>query len=115
MTSRRPPKAPTGMPPPMILPRVVRSGRTPYRACAQGPLQDVGVVRLKVTSLSATPLEIVYDLQGTNAEKIPVWSYVDSSATRMPGQTRDKGAVNVSPTHVDKGARVVPKRVTLLP
>ena len=55
---------------------------TPYRACAQGPLQDVGVVRLKVTSLSATPLEIVYDLQGTNAENIPVWSYVDSIATR---------------------------------
>ena len=28
MMSRRPPKAPTGMPPPMILPKVVRSGRT---------------------------------------------------------------------------------------
>jgi hypothetical protein len=88
---------------------------TPYRACAQGPLQDVGVVRLKVTSLSATPLEIVYDLQGTNAEKIPVWSYVDSIATLMPGQTLDRGTVNVSPTHVDKGARVVFKRVTVLP
>jgi hypothetical protein len=31
MMSRRPPNAPTGMPPPMILPSVVRSGRTPYK------------------------------------------------------------------------------------
>src|SRR2546428_821443 len=34
MTSARPPKAPTGRPPPMILPNVVRSGRTPKRSCA---------------------------------------------------------------------------------
>src|SRR5260370_775338 len=34
MMSRRPPKAPTGMPPPMILPSVVKSGRTPYSVCA---------------------------------------------------------------------------------
>ena len=32
--SRRPPKAPTGRPPPMILPKVVRSGRTPKRSWA---------------------------------------------------------------------------------
>jgi hypothetical protein len=88
---------------------------TPYRACAQGPLQDVGVVRLKVTSLSPTPLEVVYELQGTNAEGIPVWFYVDSIGTLLPSQTLDKGAVNVSPTHVDKGARVILKRVTVLP
>jgi hypothetical protein len=88
---------------------------TPYTACAQGPLQDVGVVRLKVTSLSAAPLLVVYDLQGTNAEGVPVWSYVDSIGTLMPSQTLDKGAVNVSPTHVDKGARVVLKRLTVLP
>jgi hypothetical protein len=88
---------------------------TPYKACAQGPLQDVGVVRLKITSLSAAPLELVFDLQGTNAEGIPVWSYVDSIAGLMPSQTLDVGDVNVSPTHVDKGARVVLKRVTVLP
>lgn len=88
---------------------------TPYRACAQGPLQDVGVVRLKITSLNATPLVVVYDLQGTNAEGIPVWSFVDSIPTLMPNQTLDKGTVNVSPTHVDKGARVVLKQVTVLP
>jgi hypothetical protein len=29
MISRLPPKQPTGMPPPMILPKVVRSGVTP--------------------------------------------------------------------------------------
>jgi len=29
ITSRRPPNAPTGIPPPMILPRQVRSGTTP--------------------------------------------------------------------------------------
>ena len=32
--ARRPPKAPTGMPPPMTLPSVVRSGVMPYSACA---------------------------------------------------------------------------------
>ena len=35
MMSSRPPYAPTGMPPPMILPSVVMSGVTPYRPCAQ--------------------------------------------------------------------------------
>ncbi len=33
MISRLPPKAPTGMPPPMIFPSVVRSGRTPETSC----------------------------------------------------------------------------------
>jgi hypothetical protein len=32
--SARPPYAPIGIPPPMILPSVVRSGRTPNRSCA---------------------------------------------------------------------------------
>jgi hypothetical protein len=88
---------------------------TPYAACAQGPLQDVGVVRLKVTSLSAAPLQIVYELQGTNAEGIPVWSYPDSIASLMPSQMLDVGQVSVTPTHVDKGARVVLKRVDVVP
>ncbi len=35
MMSRRPPKAAAGMPPPMTLPRQVRSGVMPYSACAQ--------------------------------------------------------------------------------
>ena len=34
MMSRRPPNAPTGRPPPITLPSVVRSGRMPKRACA---------------------------------------------------------------------------------
>ncbi len=34
MRSARPPYAPTGSPPPMILPRQVRSGRTSATACA---------------------------------------------------------------------------------
>src|SRR2546430_12146328 len=34
MRSARPPYAPTGIPPPMILPSVVRSGRTWSRSCA---------------------------------------------------------------------------------
>ena len=34
MMSRRPPTAPTGSPPPMILPKVVRSGVTPTIVCA---------------------------------------------------------------------------------
>ena len=34
MTSARPPNAASGRPPPTILPRIVRSGRTPNRSCA---------------------------------------------------------------------------------
>ena len=34
MTARRPPTAPIGSPPPMILPKVVRSGSPPYLAWA---------------------------------------------------------------------------------
>ncbi len=33
MMSRRPPNAPTGMPPPITLPSVVRSGTTPVMPC----------------------------------------------------------------------------------
>src|SRR5258705_2003491 len=51
---------------------------TPYEACAQGPLQDAGVVQLTITSLASAPIFIKYDLQGLNASGTPVWSHQDS-------------------------------------
>jgi hypothetical protein len=50
----------------------------PYEACAQGPLVDIGVVDLKITSLASTPLFIKYDVQGLNASGTPVWSHADT-------------------------------------
>jgi len=88
---------------------------TPYRACAQGPLQDVGVVRARITSLSAAPLMLTYDLQGLDADGIPVWFYPDSIGSLMPNQTLDLGEVSTTPTHVDAGARVILKSVSILP
>jgi hypothetical protein len=87
----------------------------PYAACAQGPLQDVGAVRLSVTSTASTPLAIEFDVQGLNADSIPVWSQPGQIQRIMPGQTVDVGQISVSPTHVDHGAKVILKSVAILP
>ena len=78
----------------------------PYAACAQGPLQDVGAVRLSVTSIAATPLAIEFDVQGLNADSIPVWSQPGQIQRIAPGQTVEVGQISTSPTHVDHGAKV---------
>lgn len=88
---------------------------TPYRACAQGPLQDVGVVTLKVTSLSAVPLALAFDVQGLNKDSIPVWKQNMVIARLNPGETVDAGQVTVSPTHLDLGALIVLTQADILP
>jgi hypothetical protein len=88
---------------------------TPYAACAQGPLQDVGVVTLKVTSLSAVPLALKFDVQGLNKDSIPVWKQPMVLPRLDPGQTVDLGQVTVSPTHLDLGALVVLTQADVLP
>lgn len=88
---------------------------TPYEACAQGPLQDVGVVRLTVTSTASTPLSIAYDVQGLNADGIPVWFQPGVIQRINPQETLDMGELTVSPTRVNLGAKVVLTSVTVLP
>lgn len=88
---------------------------TPYEACAQGPLQDVGVVHLSVTSTSSTPLRLEYDVQGLNADGIPVWFQPGVIQRIDPKETLDMGTITVSPTRVNLGARVVLTSVTVLP
>ena len=88
---------------------------TPYKACAQGPLQDVGAVRLTVTSMASTPLAIEYDVQGLNAVGVMIWDRAGTIQRIMPNETVEVGDVGVSPTHVDVGARVVLTSVTVLP
>ena len=88
---------------------------TPYEACREGPLQDVGVVRLTVTSLAATPLALEFDVQGLNKDSIPAWKQAGSIARIMPGETVDVGRVFVTPTRVNLGARIVLTAVTVLP
>jgi hypothetical protein len=88
---------------------------TPYEACAQGPLQDVGVVRLTVTSLASTPLAIAYDVQGLNVDGVPVWFQPGVIQRINPKETLDMGEVTVSPTRVNLGAKVVLTSVTVLP
>jgi len=87
---------------------------TPYEACAQGPLQDVGVVRLKVTSLAAKPLELKFDVQGLNADSIPVWKQAVVIPRIAPNETLDLGEVTVTPTQLRLGALIVLSGVTVL-
>jgi hypothetical protein len=87
----------------------------PYAACAQGPLQDVGAVRLSVTSTATAPLALDFEVQGLNADSIPVWSQPGTIQRIMPGETVEVGQISVSPTHVDHGAKVILKSVAILP
>jgi hypothetical protein len=88
---------------------------TPYAACAQGPLQDVGVVRLKVTSLSPTPLALSFDVQGLNKDSIPVWKQLRVLPRLDPNTTVDLGQVIVSPTKLELGAQIVLTKADILP
>ena len=67
MMSRRPPNAPTGMPPPTILPSVVRSGLMPYSACAPP---------------SATRKPVI---TSSKISTLPCWSHTVRSVSRNPG------------------------------
>jgi hypothetical protein len=88
---------------------------TPYEACAQGPLQDVGVVRLKVTNTYATPLAIEYDVQGIDTDSIPMWFQPGSIPRILPNETIDLGELVTTPTKLNLGARVILTSVTVLP
>ena len=88
---------------------------TPYEACAQGPLEDVGAIRATVTNISSQPLLLVFDLQGVNAAGLMVWDHVARVDRILPNETVDLGQVGVSTFHVDLGAKVVFTEVTILP
>jgi hypothetical protein len=88
---------------------------TPYAACAQGPLQDVGVVELTITSLASTPLSIAYDVQGLNASGNMMWNYASKVVRIMPNETVSVGQVAVTPVRVDLGAKVVLTAVDPVP
>ena len=88
---------------------------TPYEACAQGPLEDVGAIRATVTNISSLPLLLVFDLQGVNAAGLMVWDHVARVEHILPNETVDLGQVGVSTFHVDLGAKVVFTEVTILP
>jgi hypothetical protein len=81
----------------------------PYAACAQGPLQDVGVVDLTITSLASTPLFIKYDVQGLNTSGTPVWSHADTLGLVIaPSQTISVGQIATTPQKLGTGnARVL--------
>src|SRR6476661_491245 len=81
---------------------------TPYAACAQGPLQDVGNVSLTITSLVPKPVFIKYDVQGLDAPGIPVWSHADTIGfTLTPSQTLNVGQITTSAQQLGNGgARV---------
>ena len=81
---------------------------TPYAACADGPLQDVGNVSLAITSLVSKPIVIKYDVQGLNADGIPKWSHPDTLGVRLEaGQTLSVGQIVTTPVQLGiGGARV---------
>mmetsp|Transcript_202 Transcript_202/g.733 ORF Transcript_202/g.733 Transcript_202/m.733 type:complete len:245 (+) Transcript_202:131-865(+) len=76
MISRRPPYAPTGSPPPMTLPIVVRSGVTPQYSCAH-PLLILNPV-MTSSNVKSAPSAVVIsrrpsrkDLSGTMKPELP--------------------------------------------
>jgi hypothetical protein len=81
---------------------------TPYSACAQGPLQDVGNVSLTITSVAPNPVFLKYDVQGLDGSGVPVWSHADTlGVTLAPNQTLSVGEITTSPQPLGPGgARV---------
>lgn len=90
---------------------------TPYEACAQGPLQDVGVVVLSITSVAPAPVFIKYDVQGLDAAGIPVWSYADTVGFILaPNRTIAIGEITTSTQALGAGgARVLLQAAELVP
>ena len=87
---------------------------TPYAACAQGPLQDVGQVDLTITSTSAVPLTVFYDVQGLNASGSPIWHYEDTLGVHLtPQQVVAKGQITLTPQRLDTGIRVLLTRILI--
>src|SRR5436189_1002588 len=66
---------------------------TPYKACAQGPTQDVGVVRAKITSLYPVTVKLYYDVQGLRPDGLLAWGHPDSIQVLKPNETLDLGEV----------------------
>jgi hypothetical protein len=90
---------------------------TPYAACADGPLQDVGNVSLTVTSLAPQPIFLKYDVQGLNTSGVMVWSHADTiGVTLAPNQTLSVGTIATTPEPLDPGgARVLLQAANYVP
>ncbi len=89
----------------------------PYAACAQGPLVDVGVVDLTITSLASAPVFIKYDVQGLNTSGNPVWSHADTIGIVVaPSQTISVGQIAVTAQPLNTGkARVLLQAAEIVP
>jgi hypothetical protein len=90
---------------------------TPYSACAQGPLEDVGNVSLTIKSLAPAPVFIKYDVQGLNSSGTPVWSHADTvGLTLAPNQTVSVGQIITSSQPLGTGdARVLLQAALYVP
>ena len=89
---------------------------TPYKACAQGPTQDVGVVRAKITGLWPVPVKLYYDVQGVGSDSIPVWFHYDSVQSVKPNETVDVGEVIITPAKLGTVTpRVLISKILTLP
>jgi hypothetical protein len=89
---------------------------TPYKACAQGPTQDVGVVRAKTTSLWPVPVKLFYDVQAVGSDSVPVWFHYDSILVFKPNETVDLGEIITTPTKLGAVTpRVLVSKIFTLP
>jgi hypothetical protein len=90
---------------------------TPYAACADGPLQDVGNVSLSITSLVPKPILLRYDVQGLSADGVPKWSHPDTLGVRLePSQTISVGQIVTTPVQLGVGgARVLLQTAQYVP
>ena len=89
---------------------------TPYTACAQGPTQDVGVVRAKITSLWPVPVRLFYDVQAVGSDSVPRWFHYDSIMVLKPNETVDVGDVITTPTKLSTvTTKVLVSKIFTLP
>jgi len=90
---------------------------TPYAACADGPLQDVGNVSLTIKSVASQPVFLKYDVQGLNTSGVPVWSHADTlGVTLAPNQSLSVGQIATTAEPLDPGgARVLLQAANYVP
>jgi len=89
---------------------------TPYTACAQGPTQDVGIVRAKATSQWPVPVTLFFYVQALSPDSIPYWFHYDSIMVFKPNETVDLGEVTTTPTKLGVvTTRVLVSKIFTLP
>jgi hypothetical protein len=83
--------------------------------CNGEPLETVGIVTGTVTGTAPAAVTISYEIQGLNAEGVPVGAYPDSLPRVEPGASVPLGDLMTTTAPLSGGARVVLKSYAAVP